>query len=104
MKKIRKHLVGHSYLLALYELVANIDVKLAVKHIADVEKHNNLLSVDIVIIPYRQEVVKRYFNCRQAVCFVALLASHARNSSEAVAPAGNVIILYFWSHALLENV
>ena len=54
-----KHLVGHSYLLALYELISNIDVKLAVKHIADVEKHNNLLSVDIVIVPYRQEVVKR---------------------------------------------
>lgn len=53
-----QHLVGHSYLLALYELVANIDVKLSVKHIADVEEHNNLLSVDIVIIPYRQEVVK----------------------------------------------
>ena len=53
-----KHLVGHSYLLALYELISDIYVKLAVKHIADVEKHNNLLSVDIVIIPYRQEVVK----------------------------------------------
>lgn len=53
-----QHLVGHSYLLALYELIPNIDVKLAAKHIADVEKHNNLLSIDIVIIPYKQEVVK----------------------------------------------
>ena len=53
-----QYLVGHSYLLALYELIADIYVKLAVKHVADVEKHNNLLSVDIVIIPYKQEVVK----------------------------------------------
>ena len=53
-----QHLVGHSYMLALYELISDIYVKLAVKHIADVEKHNNLLSVDIVIIPYKQEVVK----------------------------------------------
>ena len=53
-----QYLVGHSYLLALYELIANIDVNLTIKHIADIEEHNNLLSIDIVIIPYRQEVVK----------------------------------------------